>query len=110
MNTNKRDMAEPDPSRAPGFIGSPVDVRALAPELASRPGKGFPPLPDVAYYRRRWLGRDLVAGVTFGAVTMPGQLATAHLAGMPPITGLYGFVVETVIAAAVSTNRHLAMG
>ena len=66
--------------------------------------------PTLRGYRRRWLGRDLVAGVTFGAVTIPGQLATAHLAGMPPITGLYGFVVATVIAAAVSTNRHLAMG
>ena len=66
--------------------------------------------PTLRGYRRRWLGRDLVAGVTFGAVTMPGQLATAHLAGMPPITGLYGFVVATVIAAAVSANRHLAMG
>lgn len=66
--------------------------------------------PTLRGYRQRWLGRDLVAGVTFGAVTMPGQLATAHLAGMPPITGLYGFVVATVIAAAISTNRQLAMG
>lgn len=66
--------------------------------------------PTLRGYRRRWLSRDLLAGVTFGAVTMPGQLATAHLAGMPPITGLYGFVVATFIAAAVSTNRHLALG
>jgi len=66
--------------------------------------------PTLRGYRRRWLGRDLLAGLTFGAVTMPGQLATAHLAGMPPITGLYGFVVATVVAAAISTNRHLAMG
>lgn len=66
--------------------------------------------PTLHGYRRRWLGRDLLAGVTFGAVTMPGQLATAHLAGMPPITGLYGFLVATVVGAAVSTNRHLAFG
>ena len=66
--------------------------------------------PTLRGYRRQWLGRDLVAGVTFGAVTMPGQLATAHLAGMPPITGLYGFLVATVIGAAISTNRHLAFG
>ncbi|MGI9124363.1 MAG: SulP family inorganic anion transporter [Mycobacterium sp.] len=66
--------------------------------------------PTLRGYQKRWLGRDLLAGVTFGAVTMPGQLATAHLAGMPPITGLYGFVVATIVAAAFSTNRHLAMG
>jgi high affinity sulfate transporter 1 len=78
--------------------------------LASRLREDFSLFPTLRGYRRRWLGRDLVAGVTFGAVTMPGQLATAHLAGMPPITGLYGFVVATIVAAAVSTNRHLAMG
>lgn len=66
--------------------------------------------PTLRGYRQQWLGRDLVAGVTFGAVTLPGQLATAHLAGMPPITGLYGFLVATVIGAAISTNRHLAFG
>lgn len=66
--------------------------------------------PTLRGYRRQWLGRDLVAGVTFGAVTMPGQLATAHLAGMPPITGLYGFLVATVVGALLSTNRHLALG
>jgi len=66
--------------------------------------------PTLRGYQRAWLGRDLLAGVTFGAVTMPGQLATAHLAGMPPITGLYGFLAATVIGAAVSTNRHLAFG
>ena len=68
------------------------------------------PFPTLRGYRREWLGRDLLAGLTFGAVTMPGQLATAHLAGMPPITGLYGFLVATVIGAAVSTNLHLALG
>ena len=68
------------------------------------------PFPTLRGYRPQWLGRDLVAGVTFGAVTMPGQLATAHLAGMPPITGLYGFLVATVIGAMISTNRHLALG
>lgn len=87
-----------------------MDVHALAPELASRLREDFRLFPTLRGYRRRWLGRDLLAGITFGAVTMPGQLATAHLAGMPPITGLYGFVVATIVAAAVSTNRHLAMG
>lgn len=87
-----------------------MEVRELAPTLANRVREDLRLFPTLRGYRRRWLGRDLVAGLTFGAVTMPGQLATAHLAGMPPITGLYGFVVATVIAAAVSTNRHLAMG
>jgi SulP family sulfate permease len=87
-----------------------VEVRTLTPKLAKWVREDFRLFPTLRGYRRRWLGRDLVAGLTFGAVTMPGQLATAHLAGMPPITGLYGFAVATFIAAAISTNRHLAMG
>ncbi len=83
---------------------------ALLTTLGKRVREDFRLFPTLRGYRRRWLGRDLMAGVTFGAVTMPGQLATAHLAGMPPITGLYGFVVATIVAAAISTNRHLAMG
>lgn len=66
--------------------------------------------PSLRGYRLHWLRRDLLAGITFGAVTIPGQLATAHLAGMPPITGLYGFFVACVIGAVLSANRYLAFG
>jgi sulfate permease, SulP family len=66
--------------------------------------------PTLRGYQRRWLSRDLLAGVTFGAVTIPGQIATAHLAGMPPITGLYGFLAACVLAALVAANRHIALG
>ena len=66
--------------------------------------------PTFAGYRREWLSRDLLAGVTFGAITIPGQIATAHLAGMPPITGLYGFLAACLMAAVLAANRHLALG
>lgn len=68
------------------------------------------PFPTLRGYRRAWLGRDLLAGVTFGAVTIPGQLATAHLADLPPVTGLYGFLAACLLAAAWAANRQLAMG
>ena len=42
-------------------------------------------------YRIAWLPRDLVAGLMLAAIAIPGQLATARLAGMPPETGLYAF-------------------
>lgn len=66
--------------------------------------------PSLRGYHRRWLARDLIAGVTFGAVTIPGQIATAHLAGMPPITGLYGFLAACLAAAFFAANRHMALG
>lgn len=66
--------------------------------------------PTFAGYRREWLSRDLLAGITFGAITIPGQIATAHLAGMPPITGLYGFLAACLMATMLAANRHLALG
>ena len=66
--------------------------------------------PTLRGYRRSWLSRDLIAGVSFGAITIPGQLATAHLAGMPAITGLYGFLAACLMAAVFAANRHLAIG
>lgn len=66
--------------------------------------------PTLRGYRRSWLSRDLIAGASFGAITIPGQLATAHLAGMPPITGIYGFFAACLMAALFSANRHLALG
>ena len=42
-------------------------------------------------YQIKWLSRDLVAGLMLAAIAIPGQLATARLAGMPPETGLYAF-------------------
>ena len=68
------------------------------------------PVPTLRKYHPRWLRRDILAGITFGAITIPGQLATAHLAGMPPITGLYGFFAACVVGALISSNRHLALG
>src|SRR5262245_31097822 len=35
-------------------------------------------------YRIGWLPRDFVAGLMLAAIAIPGQLATARLAGMPP--------------------------
>jgi high affinity sulfate transporter 1 len=97
-------------SRPAAHYALVVEVRTVTNTLANQLREDFRLFPTLRGYRRHWLTRDLAAGVTFAAVTMPGQLATAHLAGMPPITGLYGFVVATIVAAAVSTNRHLAMG
>ena len=71
----------------------------------------FRVFPTLRGYRRSWLTRDLLAGLSFGAITIPGQLATAaHLAGMPTITGLYGFLAACLMAAMFAANRHLALG
>jgi MFS superfamily sulfate permease-like transporter len=60
-------------------------------------------------YRISLLPRDLVAGVMLAAIAIPGQLATARLAGMPPETGLYAFAAGSLAFAAFGANRFMSV-
>jgi SulP family sulfate permease len=60
-------------------------------------------------YRIGWLPRDLVAGLMLAAIAIPGQLATARLAGMPPATGLYAFAAGSLAFAAFGANRFMSV-
>lgn len=61
-------------------------------------------------YRRAWLVGDLMAALTLLAIAVPEQLATARLAGMPPITGFYAFVAGSVTFAVLGANPKLSVG
>lgn len=61
-------------------------------------------------YQASWLLADVVAGLTLAAVAVPSQIATARLAGMPAVSGLYAFVVASLLYAALGPNRHLSVG
>ncbi len=60
-------------------------------------------------YQIGWLPRDLVAGLMLAAIAIPGQLATARLAGMPPETGLYAFAAGSLVFAAFGANRFMSV-
>jgi high affinity sulfate transporter 1 len=51
-----------------------------------------------------------VAGVTLVAIAIPEQLATAHLAGMPVVAGLYAFLAAVVMFALLGSNRTMSVG
>src|SRR5882762_3372327 len=61
-------------------------------------------------YRMGWLPGDLVAGLMLAAIAIPGQLATARLAGMPPMTGLFAFAAGSLAFAAFGANRFMSVG
>lgn len=61
-------------------------------------------------YDRAWLRFDVVAGVTLAAYAIPVSLAYAALAGLPPETGLYCYLVAGLGYAAFGSSRHLAIG
>jgi MFS superfamily sulfate permease-like transporter len=81
----------------------------------SRPSHGHPPaaIPAagwLATYKPRWLGADLVAGVTLAAYAIPVSPAYAGLAGLPPEAGVYGYLLGGLGYAILGSSRQLAVG
>jgi sulfate permease, SulP family len=67
-------------------------------------------LPSLRGYRRSWIAADALAGLSLLVIAVPSQLATARLAGMPPITGFYAFVAGTVAFALLGSNPQMSVG
>ncbi|WP_203237633.1 SulP family inorganic anion transporter [Streptomyces sp. CdTB01] len=61
-------------------------------------------------YRRQWLGRDALAGMTVWAVLVPEALAYATIAGVSPVVGLYAAPAALLLYAAFGSSRHLVVG
>jgi SulP family sulfate permease len=70
----------------------------------------FPVAEWLPAYQRAWLRSDLSAGVTLAAYAIPGSLAYASLAGLPPQAGLYCYVVAGLAYALFGTSRQAAVG
>jgi high affinity sulfate transporter 1 len=52
----------------------------------------------------------VIAGLTLVAIAVPEQMATARLANMPAITGLYAFVVGSILIAVFGASRQMSVG
>ena len=69
-----------------------------------------PGLGMLTTYQRRWLAKDLVAGLVLTAILVPQGMAYAELAGLPAITGLYTSVLCLVGYAVLGPSRILVLG
>jgi sulfate permease, SulP family len=63
-----------------------------------------------AGYGRSGLRRDLIAGVTVAAISLPQAMAYALIAGVDPRFGLYSAIVVTAIASIFGSSSHLVNG
>jgi sulfate permease, SulP family len=61
-------------------------------------------------YRRADLRLDVVAGISLAAFVIPESLAYASLAQLPPVAGLYCYLVAGIAYALFGTSRQLAVG
>jgi len=66
--------------------------------------------PTLRGYRAAWLGADALGGLTLVAVALPSQMATARLADLPAVAGLYAFIAGSLLYAVLGSNRHLSVG
>jgi sulfate permease, SulP family len=70
----------------------------------------LPLLPTLHGYQRPWLGPDVLAGLTLVAIAIPEQMATARLANMPTIAGLYAFVAGSLLFALLGRSPQMSVG
>jgi sulfate permease, SulP family len=61
-------------------------------------------------YRREWLSRDIVAGVTLAALAIPEVMGYTRIAGTPVITGLYTILLPILAFVVFGSSRHLVVG
>jgi high affinity sulfate transporter 1 len=85
----------------------------VAPQAATEPTgvrRWVPGIQVVHTYQRRWLRKDVVAGVVLAAILVPQGMAYAELAGLPPVTGLYTTIACLIGYAAFGPSRILVLG
>ena len=58
----------------------------------------------------RLLRSEALAGLTVGLMMIPQSVAYAHLAGMPPITGIYASILPALVAVLFSSSQRLSVG
>lgn len=74
------------------------------------PGEWIPLLRDLRHYRREWLARDAIAGLSVAAVQVPTAIAYATLAGFPPEVGLYASMLPVLVYALFGSSRQPVIG
>ncbi len=65
--------------------------------------------PTLRGYRAAWLRRDVVGGLSAGAVVVPQAMAYATIANLPVSFGLYTCMVPLVVYALLGGSRTLSM-
>ena len=64
----------------------------------------------ISSYQRRWLQKDIVAGLVLSALLVPQGMAYAELAGLPAVTGLYTSILCLVAYAVFGPSKILVLG
>lgn len=69
-----------------------------------------PGIQSLLSYKRSWLGRDIVAGLSVAAIALPVGIAYADLAGVPTVVGMYSAIFPLFAYALFGSSRQLIVG
>ena len=61
-------------------------------------------------YKREDLRADLITGLTVSIVMLPGAIAYALVAELPPQMGLYASIIAAIVGALWGSSNHLNTG
>lgn len=64
----------------------------------------------IAWCKRRYAKRDVVAALIVTAISIPESLGYAVIVGLPPVTGLYTALVAPFVFALCADTRRLVVG
>ena len=70
----------------------------------------FPFLEWIPRYKKSYIKRDILAGLTVAIVLIPQGMAYALVAGLPAVYGLYASLVPVFMYALLGTSRGLGVG
>lgn len=76
---------------------------------AAPPARRFRLFPTLAGYQRGWLGADVLAGLSAGAVVIPQAMAYATIANLPVELGLYTCMVPMLVYAMLGGSRAMSV-
>lgn len=65
--------------------------------------------PTLQGYQRGWLGPDILAGLSAGAVVIPQAMAYATIANLPVQVGLYTCMVPMLVYAMLGGSRAMSV-
>jgi len=59
---------------------------------------------------KRYLNKDIIAGITVALILIPQSLAYAQLAGLPPQIGLYASLLPPIVAVVFGSSQLMSTG
>jgi high affinity sulfate transporter 1 len=72
--------------------------------------KFFPITTWLPKYKRSWLSKDIVAGLSVWALMVPQSLGYASISGVPVQYGLYAAAIGLIAYAIFATSKHVVTG